>query len=112
MGRGGYRPNSGPPKGTKYRPRNGKEPKLDEQKVPEKPKPVDEKLDLEADEYLRKVWNDPSIDHALRIRAAEIAVKGRGEKLGKKEEKEGRAKAAVSGKFAASAPPLLKVVSK
>jgi hypothetical protein len=175
--RGGYRPGSGPEKGTKYRPRKGKESKpLGKPKATRKPKippapspPVDpdaekirqmlkmrtkatqrlfgdfmnrvargekltvaeinkmeklgaeleeengekapaapapgDPLDLEAAEYLRKVWNDPTIDHSLRIRAAEIIAKGP-EKLGKKEEKSDRAKAAGAGKFAAGRPPI------
>jgi hypothetical protein len=70
------------------------------------------KLDLEAYDYLRQVWNDPSIEVSLRIRAAEIVFKGAEEKRGKKDEKADRAKAAGSGKFAASKPPMLKVVSK
>ena len=77
---------------------------------PEAPK-LPEAGTLDADEYLRQVWNDPSIDHSLRIRAAEIIAKGP-EKKGKKDEKADRAKAAGSGKFKASAPPVLKVISK
>lgn len=59
--------------------------------------------DLEAADYLRKVWNDTSIDPALRIRAAEIFVRGDGEKKGKKEEKSDKAKTAGEGKFASMA---------
>jgi len=184
--RGGYRPNSGPAKGTVYRPRKSKpgqeakskpipkpkEPKeptereklkamlamgikakakfyqdflvrishgekltVSEQKMMDKlgaelaeelgekePEAVEaegEKLepgkageDLEADAYLRMVWNDPNIEHTLRIRAAEIVFRGLWDKLGKKEEKSARAKAAGGGKFAPSAPPNLKVVKK
>jgi len=69
--------------------------------------------DMEAADYLRKVWNDPSIDATLRIRAAEIVFKeGGGKGKGKKDEKADRAKQAGSGKFSASAPPQLKVVGK
>jgi hypothetical protein len=68
--------------------------------------------DLEAGDYLRKVWNDPAIDTALRIRAAEVALKGNEGPKGKKEEKADRAKNAGSGKFRPSAPPVLKVVKK
>jgi hypothetical protein len=79
---------------------------------PEAPKLPAECVDLEAEEYLRKVWNDPNMDPALRIRAAEIAFKGSEGKLGKKEVKDKAAKAAGSGKFAASAPPLKLVGNK
>ena len=64
--------------------------------------------DLEAGEYLRQVWNDPNMEAALRIRAAEIMVKGPGEK-GAKELKNDRAKKAGAGKFGAGAPPLRRV---
>jgi len=75
------------------------------------PKPTMESLDLEAEEYLRQVWNDPNMEPSLRIRAAEVVLKGDGEKKGKKDEKADRAVKAGKGRFAASAPPL-KLVSK
>lgn len=62
--------------------------------------------DIEAADFLRSVWNDPKVEIALRIRAAEIVFKGDGEKKGKKDEKADRAAKAGAGKFAASAPPL------
>lgn len=62
--------------------------------------------DMEAHEYLRRVWNDPNIEPALRIRAAEIVFKGAAEKMGKKDEKNDRAKQAGAGRFAAGKPPL------
>ena len=68
--------------------------------------------DLEAAEYLRQVWNDPNMEPSLRIRAAEVVLKGDGEKKGKKDEKADRAAKAGTGKFRASAPPVLKVVGK
>ena len=101
--RGGYRPGSGPKKGAKYRPRKKREVKVE-------PKLPAESGNLEADEYLRTVWNDPNIEPALRIRAAEIICKGDGEKKGKKDAKMDRAEKAGKGRFAASAPPQLKVV--
>jgi hypothetical protein len=63
--------------------------------------------DYEATEFLRVVWNDPKIDMALRIRAAEIIVRGAAEKPGgKKDDKKDRAEEAGRGKFAPSKPPL------
>lgn len=73
-------------------------------------KPNAQPGDLEAGEYLRKVWNDPSVDTALRIRAAEVALKGTEGPKGKKTEQAEKAKSAGSGKFAAGKPPQLKVV--
>jgi len=65
--------------------------------------------DLEAHEYLRRVWNDPKMDAALRIRAAEIVFKGSGEAMGAKERQNERAKTAGKGKFGAGAPPIRRV---
>ncbi|MEN6375518.1 MAG: hypothetical protein ABFD75_12190 [Smithella sp.] len=62
--------------------------------------------DLEACDYLRTVWNDPQVDTALRIKAAEIVVRGDGDKKSKKGEAADRAKNAAAGKFAPSRPPL------
>lgn len=102
MSRGGYRPGSGPKKGTKYKTRSSKnEPKDDLEKENKQAAEVD----LEADVYLRTVWNDPKVDTVLRIKAAEIVFRG-SEKKGKKEEKKDKARTAASGKFAPSRPPL------
>ena len=84
---------------------------LEAEVKPAAPDLPEECNDLEAREYLRKVWNDPSIDHSLRIRAAEIAFKGVEGKQGKKEVKDGKAREAGRGRFAPSAPPKL-VVNK
>lgn len=62
--------------------------------------------DYGAAEFLKIVWNDPKIDMALRIRAAEIIVRGAADKPGKKDDKEEKAKEAGKGKFAPSKPPL------
>ena len=70
------------------------------------PQPTADKLDLEAYDYLRTVWNDPDMDPSLRIRAAEIVFRGTDAPKGKKDEKAERAKAAGQGKFAAGRPPL------
>jgi hypothetical protein len=73
---------------------------LEAELKPEAPKPDGGKTDLEAHEYLRQVWNDPNVETALRIRAAEIIAKGPESKLGKKDMKDVKAKQAGGGKFA------------
>ena len=184
--RGGYRPNSGPAKGTKYRPRkpkpgqeatpkpDTKKPKakvkkpkeptereklkamlamgikakakfyqdflvrvshnekltVSEQKMMDKlgaelaedlgekepgpPKAEGEKL--EPLEYMLKVMNDPTENPDMRARMAVAAAPYRharkGEGVGKKQEREDRAKAAGAGRFAPSAAPILKMVKK
>ena len=65
---------------------------------------------LDAEEFLRKVWNDPNVDMALRIRAAEVVHKEAGGPKGKKEDAKERAKRAASGIFAPGKPPKLEVV--
>jgi hypothetical protein len=77
----------------------------------EEPDPVGEEI-VDASGFLRAVWNNPKIDMALRIRAAEVAVRGAGERVGKKGEKVERAKEAGRGRFATAAPPKLAVVGK
>jgi len=115
MARGGYRPGSGPQKGTKYAPRGSRKP-------PKKggiPKDIQDDAAAEGLDpltYMLKVMNDKTVDEARRDRMAVSAAPyvhpRKGEGQGKKEEKEGRARAAGSGKFAPSAPPVLKVVGK
>jgi hypothetical protein len=73
---------------------------LEAELKPAAPKPEGEKTDIEAHEYLRQVWNDPNVETALRIRAAEIIAKGPESKLGKKDLKDVKAKQAGGGKFA------------
>lgn len=68
-------------------------------------------------EYMLKIMNDKTITDTARrdrmaVAAAPFCHPRKGEGAGKKEEKEGKAKAAGQGKFAASAPPVLKVVNK
>ena len=104
MARGGYRPGSGPKKGTKYRPRKKKEPlAATEGKTPSKPEATQ---DLDPGDFLRATWNNPAVEVSLRIRAAEVVFRVIGEKKGKKEVKAEKAKVAGYGRFAASAPPL------
>lgn len=67
----------------------------------------DKTTDVEAAEFLRQVWNDPKVEISLRIRAAEIVFRGIGEgRIGKKDARGERAKAAGAGKFAAGKAPL------
>lgn len=70
-------------------------------------KPIEELLPLD---YMLKVMNDPDDDKNRRdrmaIAAAPFCHARKGEGLGKKEEKENKAKQAGSGRFAASPAPL------
>jgi phage terminase small subunit len=127
MAKGGYRPGSGPAKGTKYRPRAPKPDRESKPKAQRKArnpkrlpdnslrlsardakKAADENLDPLA--YMLKVMNDPEEDKNRRdrmaIAAAPFCHPRKGEGLGKKEEKDNKAKSAGSGKFAPSAAPL------
>jgi len=54
------------------------------------------------------VWNDPAIETALRIRAAEIVVRS-GPSMGKKDELNERAKTAGAGRFGAGRAPLVSI---
>lgn len=72
--------------------------------------PTGETEQLDSTAFLVKAMNDQNVDMALRIRAAEILRKDDGEKKGKKEQREERAKAAGSGRFRTGEPPQLKVV--
>lgn len=127
MARGGYRPGSGPQKGAKYRPRAPKPDGVTKQKRSKKPKgspgiPADIQAEAVAENmtplaYMLKVMNDPSeTDKARKDRMAVSAAPymhpRKGEGAGKKEEKSSRAKTAGEGRFKASAPPQLKVISK
>lgn len=64
--------------------------------------------------YMLKIMNDPHEEKELRARMAIASAPyvhpRKGEGAGKKEDKGERARAAGCGKFAASAPPHLKVV--
>ena len=124
--RGGYRPNSGPPKGTKYRPRAPKsegavKPKRTRQ--PRKPPGIPAEIKAEAAAenleplaYMLKVMNDPGADNGRRdrmaIAAAPFLHPRKGEGAGKKEDKADRAKAAGGGKFRAGTPPQIKLVER
>ena len=123
MPRGGYRPGSGPAKGTKYKPRAKKSAKAPAKKAPAKKKTTANIED--ADQYIKEgqktpleymlsVINDESAEKDRRDRMAQVAaayVHPRlAEQRGKKDDRKDRAKAAGKGKFAAAAPPKLKAV--
>jgi len=131
MPRGGYRPGSGPPKGTKYKKRVTKSPKKEPKKktkkatqelsdthnIPEKIQDAEQFI-LDGQktplEYMLSVINDAKADPDRRDRMAQVAaayVHPRlAEQRGKKEDKKDRAKAAGNGKYAPSKPPKLKAV--
>jgi len=99
MARGGYRPNSGPIKGTKYKKRL---PKIDIVSAAESE-------GLSPLEYMLRIMNDPKEDIEIRARMAVAAapyVHPKAGESGKKNEKEERAKIAGIGKFSPSKPPL------
>lgn len=115
MASGGYRPNSGPAKGTKYRPRGSKkEPKAKIPKIPQDIKDAAKAENLDPLAYMLKVMNDPNEDKDMRARMAVAAAPyvhpRKGDGAGKKQDRDDKAKQAGAGKFAPSAPPSLKVV--
>lgn len=126
MPRGGHRPGSGPQKGAKYKPRAAKEQKPAAIAKPKKEKVSAKEPEVKSTdglvtvmdapsenltplEYMLRTMNDPSETAARRAWAAQSAApychsrKGEGNK---KEERGDKAKAAGTGKFAASPPPL------
>jgi len=183
MGRGGYRPNSGPVKGTKYQPRTTKEGKTSKPRTQPPPTiplnssdkdqirellavdletrekakryselltqagkgeklKADEKREMaalrrgleaklnegeekpdtydnpDAKDFLEKllIAPDSKVDRKTKIQIANILLPfqhaRKGEGTGKKVEQADRAAVAGKGKFAASAPPKLAVVTK
>ena len=114
MARGGYRPGSGPPKGTKYAPRGSRKPKAPKG-IPKDIKDEAAAENLDPLTYMLRVMNDPTVEKDRRdrmaIAAAPFVHARKGEAgTGKKDEKAERAKAAGEGRFRPSAPPTLKVV--
>lgn len=115
MARGGYRPGSGPKKGTKYKKKG-----ITEAKPRRRPAiPDDIKAEAAAENldpltYMLKIMNDELADGVRRDRMAVAAAPfchaRKGEGGGKKQEKDDRAKAAGSGRFAPCAPPKLELV--
>lgn len=116
MARGGYRPNSGPVKGTKYAPRGSRKPKESRGGIPEDIKADAAAENLDPLTYMLKIMNDPDAAQDRRDRMAVAAAPfvhaRKGEGAGKKDEKADAAKRAGSGKFAPGKPPVLKVVGK
>ena len=111
MARGGYRPGSGPQKGTKYNKGGAKTPK--KRDVPEDIKKEAKAANMDPLDYMLKVMNDedaePERRDRMAIAAAPFMHPRKGEGKGKKDEREERAKAASSGKFSTGQPPLTRV---
>lgn len=111
MPRGGYRPGSGPKKGTKYKKR-GESAAPGE--IPADVKKDAKKAQKTPLEYMLDVMNDEGAAKDRRDRMAQLAapfVHPRlAEQRGSKDEKKDRAKAAGKGRFAPSAPPQLKAI--
>lgn len=112
MAHGGYRPNSGPVKGTKYKKKGtAEEPKARKKKgIPEDIIAEAAAENMTPLDYMLKVMMDDKADPLRRDRMAVSAApymhprKGEGE--GKKEGKEERAIEASKGKFKAGRAPL------
>ena len=118
MASGGYRPNSGPQKGAKYKKRVKKTAKTTK-KAKKSDIPSDiageaKALNLKPLDYMLGVMNNAEAEEARRDRMAIAAapfVHGRvGGSKGKKEQREDKAKKAGSGRFKPSEPPILKAV--
>ena len=107
MSSGGFRPGAGRPKGAQNNSKGELPGPSPEGRGTESDNPTEENLSPLA--YMLKLMNDPKVDQDTRLRAASLAApychSRKGEGLGKKEEKENRAKQAASGKFAAGKPP-------
>lgn len=107
MARGGYRPGSGPKKGTKYK-RKSQAPVT--QSISEDKRAEAAAQDLDPLAYMLKVMNDPAEDASRRaqmaIAAAPYCHPRMGEGKGKKTDQAERAMAAGTGKFSAGKPPL------
>jgi hypothetical protein len=114
MARGGYRPGSGPKKGTKYKKKGDTSPAVCEGK--EDVVENAEAENLTPLEYMLKVMNNPMEPKERRDRMAVSAapfVHARaGESSGKKAEKEEAAKKAGAGRFAPAAGPKVFPIKK
>ena len=112
MARGGYRPNSGPAKGTKYKPRGtAKTPKKKQSGIPEDILAEAAAEKMTPLNYMLKVMMDTEADPARRDRMAVSAAPychpRKGEAgTGKKDEQLDRARVAGAGRFAPSKTPL------
>lgn len=110
MASGGYRPGSGPVKGTKYRPRGTKAKPKKNDEIPQDILDDAKAANMTPLDYMLMVMNDEKVDVERRDRMAVSAApychSRKAEGVGKKEEKADRAKSAGSGKFAAGRPPI------
>lgn len=108
MPRGGPRPNSGPPKGTKYRKRGD---------TPITVATVERALEpgwVDPLKYMLSVINDPAADVLRRDRMAQAAApfchpRIADDRFGKKDASAAAAKDAASGKYASPTAPKLVV---
>ena len=113
--RGGYRPGSGPKKGTKYKKRGDNVDKPERKKKSISADIQDEAAaaNMTPLDYMLMVMRDKGADAARRDRMASYAAPychpRQGEGSGKKQDKDDRAKKAGAGKFGAGAPPLKRV---
>lgn len=105
MPRGGARPNSGPEKGTKYKPRAKKE-----KKKPSISKKEINDQEMMPKDYFLKIMRDPSETDERRDKAAyyllQYCHQKASEPKGKRQEREDKAYKAGTGKFQAGPAPL------
>jgi hypothetical protein len=110
MARGGYRPGSGPAKGTKYAPRGKRTPAKKKGEIPPDIVAEAKAENLTPLDYMLRVMNSPDEPKERRDRMAVAAAPfchaRKGEGTGKKDEKNEAARRAGTGKFAAGRPPL------
>jgi hypothetical protein len=110
MARGGYRPGSGPQKGTKYKKRGDKTEKPKKGEIPSDILDGAKAENLLPLDYMLKVMNDETEAKERRdrmaIAAAPFCHPRIAEGKGKKQEKDDKAAAAAKGRFSAGKPPL------
>lgn len=110
MSSGGYRPNSGPMKGTKYSPRGSRKKAIKKGNIPDDIQKEADNANMLPLEYMLKVMNDEKEPKERRdrmaIAAAPFCHSRKGEGAGKKDEKAEKAKQAGAGRFAPGRPPL------
>lgn len=110
MAKGGYRPGSGPAKGTKYKPRGSKAKPKEKDEIPQDILDDAKAANMTPLDYMLMVMRDEKVESERRDRMAVSAApyvhSRKGEGLGKKQEKDDKAKAAGGGKFAAGRPPI------
>lgn len=111
MARGGYRPGSGPAKGTKYKKKGETRKKaVKKDEIPDDIREEAALLNKTPLQHMLDVMNDhsatPERRDRMAVAAAPFVHPRKGEGAGKKDEKADRAKQAGAGKFAAGAAPL------